>query len=404
MKATVRIVLFGLLAGVCLLAAGCGSQDQDATSPPQTTTMVSISTTVAPPTTAAASTTESSAHTTTPGTTPTTPPTTTFPDVGDRVPTLLLSSDEGIDIVGPSSSVEVLADRSIAIALSDLRGGVVFQRVDLVEERTWPPTPVPIEWIQEMGTDPIVVVDGSGANRQRLVQVAWIEDKPQILYRKRVVRDIEDETEYLVMLDPDSGDERILGIIGGYESDDVSLRIGGDAVAVASSEYAGGTTCAVLLDLDRLLVNPTEGWIPQLCHDDCPLISPLDGPSAWKPEKPGRMCPDWTSEPIETSIKAGFSHDASSVVIARSFDGNLDISLVGVRTGDEVWNSRITIGDYEHAVAVEYGESQVLLMLRAFPPSGEEESARAILIAGENQATIDDIRYASFWLPGPLGD
>jgi hypothetical protein len=235
-----------------LLAMGCTGEGADPTTTPvvpTSSTTVASTTSTVPPTTAS----------------------TSMPAGPADGPTLLVAHPGGIDLWAPPVVTPLLTGRPVEVAVPDLRGGVVFQG-PTPETDSWPPPAVPIEHLVAPGSDPVVLVEGEGSYLQTLVQVAEIEGRPTVVYRRWVEdpNDCGDDPpecrwryvhEDLVLRDLASGTERNLGIIGEFESSWVEVRFGGETAVVAIEFYADEGACTGWFPTELLVDRTGGGWI-----------------------------------------------------------------------------------------------------------------------------------------------
>ena len=182
------------------------------------------------------------------------------------VPSLLVAHAGGIDLWTPEASIPLLTGRSVAVAVPDLRGGVVFQEAQDEFGHV-----VPILWLSTPGADPEVLIEGDDAFLMTLVQVVEIDTVPVVVYRKWVelpndcaAEDAECHwayhQEYLMIRDLAGGPDRTLGGIGGFESDVLGFSLGSDRAAFAINRYEGGA-CAGWLPMTAVIEASEDGWI-----------------------------------------------------------------------------------------------------------------------------------------------
>jgi hypothetical protein len=258
-----------LVIGTAMVVASCAGDggDGSTTAPPATT----ATTGTAPTATTSATTTMASMATL-------------------DVPPLLVAHAGGIDLWTPEASIPLLTGRSVAAAIPDLRGGVVFQ-----EPQDEFGHAMPILWLSAPGADPEVLIEGDDAFMMTLVQVVEIDAVPVVVYRKWVelpndcaAEDVECHwayhQEYLMIRDLAGGPDRILGGIGSFESDVLGFSLGADHAGFSINRYEGGA-CAGWVPLSELMDNPDGGWI----GEGSDLAGACDsGPTPWCP--PGERC------------------------------------------------------------------------------------------------------------------
>lgn len=230
--------------------------------------------------------------TTTTSTTTTTSSTVTpaVPIAGD-LPSLLVAHDGGIDLwTTQVGSTPLLTGRSVAAAVPDLQGGIVFQGPQDEFGRA-----SAIEWLPTQGNEPVTVVDPDRALILTLVQVANVDAAPTIVYRKWVElpNDCPDQDlecrwdhhyEYLVTRGLLGGAERNLGGIGSFESDTLGFSLGGDRVGFAVNRYEEGA-CAGWVLLSAVIEASSDGWIGEGSELDEACAT---GPTPWCPA--GERC------------------------------------------------------------------------------------------------------------------
>ncbi len=258
------------------------------------------------------------------------------------MPTLLVADEGGIDLWIPEASVPLLTGRSIAVAVPDLRGGVVFQEAQSEFGQA-----VPIEWFPKTGAAPEVLIEGDDSFGLTLVQVVEIDSVPMVVYRKWVelpndcsAEDLECRwdfhEEYLMTRGLLGGDERNLGGIGSFESDVLGFSLAGDRVAFVINRYDEGA-CSGWLPMAALVEASRDGWIGEGSELDqaCSV-----GPTPWCP--PGERCDGVARaavSPDGTLIAYAFSewrpgtgeHLAPTVVI---IDPATDSEMLRVEVGD----------------------------------------------------------------------
>lgn len=226
------------------------------------------------------------------------------------VPALLAAHDQGITLWTPEESIALLTGRSIAVAVPDLRGGVVFQETQSEFGQA-----VPIEWLPKTDAVPEVLIEGDDAFGLSLVQVVEIDSVPVVVYRKWVelpndcvVEDLECRwdfhEEYLMTRGLRGGDERSLGGIGSFESAVLGFSLAGDRVAFAINRYDEGA-CAGWLPMTALVEASLDGWIGEGSDLDqaCSV-----GPTPWCP--PGERC--------DGEARAAVSPDGTRIAYAFS--------------------------------------------------------------------------------------
>ncbi len=268
-----RLVTLGL-AGMLVLSA-CGGADSGSPSTTPTTTSLAPSTSsMTPPTTTATTST-------------TTVSTTQQPHI---VPPLLLADAAGIRVIGSGEQPEIrFSIEAAALAVPDLQGGVVFQR----EVRH----PTGLRWDDVMGRnvfewaegapEPIWHLAGPGASATAvvshddaeltLVDVVEIGGHPNVLYRMLIGGPGGDEAwhqvfGWLCLYDLMSGETRMLGLIGSYESSLTRIRFGGDLAAVAFDPYADSHGTLIGFVPVAVLGGDAEyNWLPSLVAADLTL-------------------------------------------------------------------------------------------------------------------------------------
>lgn len=300
---------------------------------------------------------------------------------------ILLALDYGIDLVTDARTTRILEGRSIEVALPDLTGGVVFQESGQYEQG-WPPDPVPIEWIAEIGADPVVLVDGAGANALTPVQVAWIDEEPQLLYRRMTVLDEEggDQITHLVLANLADGAEEVLGIIGAYESDFTAVDVGGDKVLVTWLGYGGEGACAGVTGLTALLTLTADDWVGSACGEECCVYGP----------NPGRV-----------QVRSGVVHAALSpdgislALLVTEDDGSWRLDEVHLETDELRHVMEQTAEEGVWPTAIDYDGSSYLIDLDS--PTGQGEGANSVLYVDSTGSVIQtiDARSGSFWIFEP---
>lgn len=255
---------------IVLVTAACGRAPAADTSslatPPLTTPVASSITTTAP--TPPVSTAPSPSTTTTSTFSLVSTSSTTTVDVRepDHELALLISHRDGIDLWTPHQLSPVLRGREVEIAIPDRAGGVIFSSWD-------EGLAGPVEWIPDLGSESRVLVEDPDAMLMRPIQVALIEGRRTLVYRKWATlpndcpTDDEEcrwdyDREYLMLRDLDSGTDTTLGIIGSFESDYLAVGLGGDYAAITYNPYGSDNHYGTVVPLDALLRDASpERWI-----------------------------------------------------------------------------------------------------------------------------------------------
>lgn len=187
---------------------------------------------------------EGSSTTSVSTTTPTTAPTTSTPSSSvpppDDAPGIVVSGPDGVSVVREGSVVDELDIGPVMLAVADGEGGIVVQ-VGLSASD--------ILWLPEGTTELVELVPAGPGETLTLHDVAVIDGVPTVLYTvRRSGPAPEDASEDLHLLALESGDDRMLAKVGGYESGPWRVSAGGGLVAVSMT--AEGTTWFEFLDLD----------------------------------------------------------------------------------------------------------------------------------------------------------
>ena len=211
-------------AVAAVLTGACGGPAADLT--PSTTVPLTVATTTSAGTT----------------TTPFRSTSTTLPAAD--VPDLLVAHPGGINQVG--AGIDWYRRGPVAVAIPDLRGGVVFQRD--------PPEAVPIEQLAGPGADPAILVERSGDDRLTALDAFLLDGKPTLAYTRttRLPNDCPaDDVEclwgfdvtYLQFLDMATGSSTIVGVVGSFESDGNVFRFAADGYVSVWTPYGELESC-----------------------------------------------------------------------------------------------------------------------------------------------------------------
>ena len=296
-----------VLAVALVVLVACG------TSPSQPPSSGASTAGTIPPTTISPSTNSPSTGVTagpTPSTTATSttavPPTSTEAStpsipVDPSAPLLLLADEAG---VRRSDGTVFVDGESVALAVPDLMGGVVYQApqneiadLGLDEELgrnvyLWSGDgPEPIWHVANPGAPPSVLVEHPDADI-RLIDVVEVDGRPQVLYRMAVGGPGREPAawlqvlEWLHLLDLTTGETRVLGLVGSWDSSDNRIRIGAELVAVARDEFGAESGTAVgMVELARLSAPVSQRWLPELVLDDLvfgPRHACGEGEECWR--------------------------------------------------------------------------------------------------------------------------
>lgn len=268
-----------LVALIVFGACGTGTPLSPTESAPDTSptelqsTSSVLSTTTVPRTPGASMTTSSSSASSTVTTSP------------SAVPSILLADEQGIRVVGDSGRV-FLVGQSVALAVPDLMGGVVYQlpQNEILDRAfdellgrnayVWAAGgPQPIWHLREPGGDPVAIVSHPDAIL-RLVDVVEIDGHAAVLYRMAVGGPPSTEAwlqmlEWLHLYDLATGTTTVLGLVGSWDSSRNEVRIGADLVAFDRDEFGDVEGTAVgMVPLSRLEEPVDQRWLPNLVLDD----------------------------------------------------------------------------------------------------------------------------------------
>jgi len=233
---------------------------------------------------------------------------------------VLIADRSGIDLWTEEGSTALLTGREITVAIPDLEGGVIFQGMD---DDT-------IEWIRVVGEEPITLIESEVSGIITPLQAARIGGEPQFLYTRQLRYDTGEQTEMLefdlqlVLHNLKTHVERVLGIMGSFESSGTSIDVAADRAAIAWTEYGDAGGCAGVIDLADLLDLDPDRWVASLCGPGCCRFGPTPGCGF------GIPC-------------QGDAHGALSVTAALSEDGQR--LAVGERLS--VDQTRLTVFDLE---------------------------------------------------------
>lgn len=243
---------------VCLVLTGCGTSTSETTTDDITVKTRATSTTIAPvmTTVPAPSSTTSTVLATT---------TTTTPSALEHGPALLVAHTDGIDLWTPEQVTPVLRGREVGVAYPDLAGGLIFSVWDEEGRNV-------IEWMSTLDDAPELLIADPEAHWVHPTQVTWVEGRRTLVYRKIIElpndcpADHQPDCgweylqEYLHVYDLDSGTDRTLGGIGGFESDDIDVRFGGGWAAVTYTPYGAPWACSTLVPARQLLDTWLDPW------------------------------------------------------------------------------------------------------------------------------------------------
>lgn len=289
-----------LLVGLALVVAACGGDagDTTSTSPPPTTT-----------TTTAAATTSTLADTTS-----TSPPTTSAAPVTEIGAELLVAGPEGVLLVSPNGTIDLLVDTPATFAIDDLSGGVLFQLQRETRERrsiVYRVRPGGAEAIQTLVPTPEQGLTLNGAAR--------IGDESFVYYSRNEGTTVDDTAQTLRRYSLQTREVTELRSIGGWESDSFPISISEGLILYNWS--AEGTSGMRFSDLDAndasVAANPTPPDGYQACSE-CPSLGEL-------------------------------SHDSTRVVYLEADDGEQAV-IRHVASGAEVRRIALPIGDIDSEV------------------------------------------------------
>lgn len=321
------------MAVLALVGAACtGTEQATTTTPPASTSPAATATTTAAPTAPA--------------------PTATIPlrpplALDRPLPrALLLVDDDGVWSLSPQGAFSLLVAGEVALAFDDTLGGVVFQQ-------RW-------EWGESFtrtsiyrvapGAAPEVVVAAGDSELVDLKAVEVIDGAPTVIYT--VGRDLDSPTtatDVLRLRRLDTGADRGLAIVGGWEWGAGRVSHGGDLFAVES--FGEAYTWLDLLD---------PSGFPQ-SFPTSPLPEPTD-------------CFDVANCPVGLVL----SPDGTTLAFTRGVPGGEGTELViwFLYSGAESWD-RIGAGGDPQPRRLDY-DGEVVVITRA--GSGLDDYATPLLV------------------------
>jgi hypothetical protein len=206
------------------------------------------------------------------------------PSAGLGTPELLVADGSGVRLLAKDEETR-FTDASASLAVPDLTGGVVFQNLvhrPTAFERDEAAGRNIYVW-EEGGPDPILRVRGPDEPPEMvvehpdglltLVDVVLVDGRPQVLHRLMVGGPTTGESawdqvlEWLVLQDLESGEQRILGLVGAFESSHNTIRIGGGLVVVTHVPYGDpGATLIGSFPFADLNGLEDDAWLPGLAE------------------------------------------------------------------------------------------------------------------------------------------
>jgi hypothetical protein len=189
---------------------------------------------------------------------------------------LLIAGPEGVSLVSATGPVRELVQGSVAAAVDDTRGGLVYQRSREHYGAGVPSNSTTIEWIKNGSGASTALVTPAAGQFLELHDAVELKGQPAVFYtRFEGGVGHEDTVHTLMRIDIPTGRQTTLRPVGGFEASSEPISVTASLIAMTRLENTKGAF--EFLTPDGTPVSPARNPLPpgSDCDAPCPGLAEL---------------------------------------------------------------------------------------------------------------------------------